>query len=180
LNGPDPTGANGHESVTGAISIDLTTGNVIGADLSVVGTGEICSPTCTPTGADRVFQTPNVDITTVSVPGTHFVIVELTNEVFSNALLDIVLPTTFIPGSLVGYDGGPITDGQWTPPDFSPGGFIYADGLVGDPQSDGGLSPAPGPIVGAGLPGLIAASGGLLGWWRRRKNSLSTVSTVSA
>jgi len=75
--------------------------------------------------------------------------------------LSIVFP--FPPPYPNFYVGGPITDGFINLCNV----FGCANGIAN--ELSGSLTPVPGPIVGAGLPGLIAAASGLMVWWRRRK-----------
>jgi uncharacterized protein (TIGR03118 family) len=70
-----------------------------------------------------------------------------------------------LPGGLWALDFG--TGGS----NGSPNTLFFTDGINGEMDGLFGAINVPGPIAGAGLPGLIFASGGLLGWWRRRKRT---------
>jgi hypothetical protein len=97
------------------------------------------------------------DFNISSVPlaaGTYFLAIQAVTSNFGNFLWQ----GTSNLGAAETHNG---LNGPWT--------TSYGGGLIGGVAVSLDAVAVPGPVAGAGLPGLILVGSGLLGWWRRRR-----------
>lgn len=97
-----------------------------------------------------------------------------------SSLVNILIADQTANPDKVAINGGPISSGVllafWVPNPTTAYAFFDDSGNGFFPDLDGDdmvikmtFAAVPGPIVGAGLPGLVFAGGSFMAWWRRKR-----------
>jgi hypothetical protein len=158
------------DSLTAAnINVDNTTGNPQTLSIIAAANG-YAGP------ADNFLLTSTIGVTSGVVDFAGSFLVDPTNTLNGNVVGTSI--GTFDTGSvhgpqsvsenLTGMDAvnGPYGMAELLTLTLQPGAMVFVDGASMEAE------PIPGPVVGAGLPGIVAACGGLVILRRRRRSKL--------
>jgi Transposase IS116/IS110/IS902 family len=134
-----------------------------------------------PTGANEISGTSFIRISFPSfiptghnLPAIASFIMGSTTEGESWLVLGSTSPTTGYVLLFQGAGNDELSHGLSHQPFFAQGAPLFPFYIFEATNGNvllASISVAPGPIAGAGLPGLILAGGGLLAWWRRRQKT---------
>jgi len=152
--------ASGTITTDGLLNTPLTAGDIVSWDFTIVVNATTVEITSASAGSSTIIAGSGFEATSAglffdfSLPGTAHFAAGGGSVCFQGN------------GPGCGSNGGPILGRSQA---WIIENGVFTRGSVGTGNVEIGVASVPGPIAGAGLPGLIFAGGGLLGWWRRRR-----------